>query len=251
MRIPSDLAGVPDDAEVPRLVAALPGGDRAEAVWRNGEGGVTFRLPPAAGLPARHAKWQAALTPIDLADEARRLAWAARHAPVPRVVGHVRDDDGEALVTETLEGTSAVLPPWTADPARTARELGAALRRLHDALPVAECPWEWSTAARIARVADASERARLAAADPGPSRLVVCHGDACAPNTLLGEDGRATAHVDLGALGVGEPWADLAVLSMSTVWNYGEGVEDDVYAGYGVAPDRARIAFFRDLWNAG
>ena len=37
---------------------------------------------------------------------------------------------------------------------------------------------------------------------------------------------------------------------MSTVWNYGEGYEGEVYAGYGVDPDPARIAFFRDLWNA-
>ena len=54
---------------------------------------------------------------------------------------------------------------------------------------------------------------------PGPSsahrpridRLVVCHGDACAPNTLLHDDGRFAAHVDLGSLGVADRWADIAV----------------------------------------
>ncbi|WP_156759049.1 hypothetical protein [Microbacterium karelineae] len=55
VRIPSDLAHVPTSVETPALVAALPGGDRAEAVWRNGDGGVTFRLPASGTDPARIA----------------------------------------------------------------------------------------------------------------------------------------------------------------------------------------------------
>jgi hypothetical protein len=58
---------------------------------------------------------------------------------------------------------------------------------------------------------------------PPPDRLVVCHGDSCAPNTLLSEDGRWSAHVDLGRLGVADRWAGLAVAVWSTEWNYGPG----------------------------
>ena len=50
----------------------------------------------------------------------------------------------------------------------------------------------------------------LAADIPPVDRLVVCHGDACAPNTLLTDDGRWSGHVDLGQLGVADRWADLA-----------------------------------------
>ena len=80
--------------------------------------------------------------------------------------------------------------------------------------------------------------------------LVVCHGDACAPNTLVGADGRWVGHVDLGSLGVADRWADLAVASMSLGWNFGPGWEDDLYEAYGVEPDDERIAYHRLLWDA-
>lgn len=61
--------------------------------------------------------------------------------------------------------------------------------------------------------------------EPPPiDRLVVCHEDAWAPNTLTGDDAEWTAHVDLGALGLAHRWADIAVAAMSTEWNYGPGL---------------------------
>jgi len=51
----------------------------------------------------------------------------------------------------------------------------------------------------------------LLAEPPPVDRLVVCHGEACAPNTLVADNGSWSGHVDLGALGVADRWADLAV----------------------------------------
>lgn len=79
---------------------------------------------------------------------------------------------------------------------------------------------------------------------------MVSHGDACCPNTLIGDDGRWLAHVDLALLGTADRWADLAVASMSTEWNYGPGWEDALIEAYGVEPDRERLAYYRELWNA-
>jgi len=78
---------------------------------------------------------------------------------------------------------------------------------------------------------------------------VVFHGDACAPNTLLVDAGEWRAHVDFGSLGVGDRWADLAVMSWSTVWNYGPGWEATVYDAYGVEPDEEKIRYYRLLWT--
>lgn len=237
----------------PRAVATLAAGGSAEAVWRNELGGVTFALAGAAGVD-RYVKWQPLGTTLDLAAEAVRLRWAGRFTPVPDVLALGSDDEGEWLVTAAVPGRSAVDERWLAEPETAARAIGAGLRALHDALPVDACPFDWGVSARLARAegegsGSSDARAALPVAPP-VDRLVVCHGDACAPNTLLGEDGAWTAHVDLGSLGVADRWADLAVATYSLGWNYGPGWDGALLAAYGVAPDDERTAYYRALWDA-
>jgi kanamycin kinase len=213
-------------------------------VWRNELGGLTFRL--GDGNDAQYVKWIATGTPeIDFPAEAERLTWARRWITVPTVVDRSADADGSWLVTAAVPGHSAVDPQWIARPTTAATAIGRGLRAFHEALPVAECPFDWSIERRLSHVS-----ADLGAAPP-IDRLVVCHGDACAPNTLLSDDGTVAAHVDLGSLGVADRWADLAVAAWSTEWNYGPGYDGLVYSGYGVAPDAERIAYYRRLWDAG
>ena len=38
---------------------------------------------------------------------------------------------------------------------------------------------------------------------------MVCHGDACAPNTLLYPDGRWSGHVDFGLLGIADRFGSI------------------------------------------
>ena len=248
------LAGPPvGPVAVPAALVVLADGERPEPVWANEAGGVTFALPASR----RYVKWQPAGSGIDLADEAARLAWAGRFTPVPRLLEAGADDEGQWLVTAALPGRSAVDPRWVASPQVAARAIGEGLRAMHDALPVAECPFDWSVPARLGRADErgsgsSDARARLVAAEPPPEadRLVVCHGDACAPNTLLSDEGRWTGHVDLGALGVADRWADLAVATWSLEWNYGPGLDRVLLDAYGVAPDDERTDFYRRLWDA-
>lgn len=214
-------------------------------MWRNGLGGLTFRGGD------RYFKWQPRNPELTLAAEADRLAWAVSWTPVPEVLELGGDETAEWMVTRALPGENAVSPRWVVRAAEAAFAVGRGLRALHDALPVAACPFDWSVASRVEK---ARARGLVVAAefDNGPAvdQQVVCHGDACCPNTLLDDIGRWSAHVDLGSLGVGDRWADLAVASMSTEWNYGPGWADTVLEGYGVEPDRQRLDFYRRLWNA-
>lgn len=81
-----------------------------------------------------------------------------------------------------------------------------------------------------------------------PSDVVVAHGDACAPNTIVDAEGGWVGHVDLGALGVDDRWADLAIVTWSLDWNYGPGWEPTFYEAYGLDPDPARVTAYRLLW---
>lgn len=231
---------------VPGRVRELASGARLEPVWLNELGGATFRTDDG-----RFIKFGPRNAETSFDGEAARLRWAGRFTPVPRVLELGGDDTDEWLVTAAIPGESAVAPRWVAEPATAVRAVGEGLRSLHDALPVEACPFDWSVDSRIANAAGRGIRVPDSLREAPPvDRAVVCHGDACCPNTLIAEDARWLAHVDLGALGVADRWADIAVASMSTAWNYGEGWEDALIDAYGVAPDRERLAFYRDLWNA-
>ena len=234
-----------ETSPVPARVRDLARGAEVRAVWRNNRGGITYRAGDV------HIKFGPLNDEESMADEAERLTWAARYIRVPEVGAHGADDESEWLVTRTIAGQSAVAPEWITRPEIAARAVGVGLRVLHDGLPVAECPWRWDAEQRRADAVGRGIRLDPRFDDaPAVDRLVVCHADACVPNTLLSDTGDPIAHVDLGRLGVGDRWADIAVAAMSAVWNFGPGWDLAVLDGYGIEPDEARMAYYRDLWNA-
>ena len=265
----SRWAGVPaaDQVPEPAVVVArrLAGAAGIRPVWRNEAGGLTFRIDSD---PAWFLKWSPPGGP-NLGNEAERLGWAGRYATVPQVLEVGADPDGSWLVTAALAGGSAVGPRWLADPVPAVRALGVGLRALHEALPVASCPFSWSAADRVAdaharrhvlepavwhpdhRQLTVVRALQLVSSPPPTDVEVVCHADACAPNTLLANDGTVAGHVDLGRLGVADRWADLAVATWSTVWNYGPGYEELLLTAYGITRDHQRIDYYRLLWDLG
>jgi kanamycin kinase len=243
----------PSPPPVPAVVGRFADGRSVQAVWVNEEGGVTFRVGPAVpGIAGAEFIKVANANTADFTGEARRLRWAASYVPVPPVLGFGLDRTADGtcawLRTAALPGLSAVHPRWLAAPELAVRALGTGLRMLHDRLPVRSCPFDWSVTSRLARLTSAA-RARLG--EPPPvDQLVVCHGDACSPNTLIDDDGRCCGHVDFGDLGVADRWADLAVATLSLGWNYPGRVWDtDFFAAYGIEPDPTRIDYYRRLWQ--
>jgi kanamycin kinase len=206
----------------------------------------------------------------DLLAEADRLVWAGSFTPVPRVLGAGRDGHGSWMLTAAVEvggavATSAIEPQWRSRAERSAIAVGIGLRRFHDALPTDTCPFVRTAETRVAALTAQPFTAGPVGTPPftaGPftapplsapppvDRLVVCHGDATVPNTLLDHVGRFAAHVDVGDLGVADRWSDLAVTTRSVTRRYGPGLEPLVLAAYGVAPDRERTAYYRALWDA-
>lgn len=231
---------------VPILVQEIAAGRAVTPVWINEVGGITFRIEDGRGSDIEFVKTATPQWSGQLAAEAPRLRWAGRYVPVPRIIGA---GDGW-LHTAGMPGRCAVDPWWQARPRLGARAIGTGLRALHDRLPVADCPFDWSVQIRLAELPTPRQ---VGLTDPPPiDRLVVCHGDACAPNTLIDDSGSYRGHVDLGDLGVADRWADLAVATMSLSWNYEPGPwEKELLDAYGVAADSTRIDYYRRLWQAG
>lgn len=216
-------------------------------VWQNEVGGLTGRVE---GDPPRYLKWNPAGSGESLAAEAERLRWIEGAHPVPEVIDLVVADDAELLVTRAVAGRSAVDPRWAGRSGDAVRAIAEGLRALHS-LPSASCPFDWGVGTRIGAAVEAGLSVPRHLADaPAIDRLVICHGDACAPNTLLSDDGRFAANVDLGRLGLADRWADLAVATMSLGWNYDEYDEAEFWDAYRIEPDHERIGYYRALWNA-
>lgn len=235
-------------AEVPPIVAEIAAGGSIRWVWHNELGGTTYRID--RGTDTEYVKWAPDHPEINLQLEAAKLDWAARYVKVPEVLDHGRDSETSAwLRTRAIPASSAVTPRWTQEPLVVARAIGAGLRQLHDRLDVTECPWSWQVVDRAPMITS-DENAALVGEAPPIDRLVVCHGDACSPNTLIADDGRFAAHVDLGNLGVADRWADLAVATKSLSDNYDLAYEDELLDAYGIARDEERISYYRRLWDA-
>lgn len=209
----------------PDHVVELAAGREVTAVWRNDLGGVTFSLGAEEFVkvyPDEHAAM--------LVAEADRMKWAIAFHPVPRVMSA-----GPGwLHTAAIPGLSAVDPDWIRRPRTATRAIAQGLRLLHDSAPVETCPFgapSW--------IPDDAPSADL---------LVVCHGDACAPNTVVADDAQCSGNVDLGDLGVADRWADLAVATMSLGWNYGPGFDAEFFDEYEIEPDDERLGYYRARW---
>jgi len=262
-------AGVPRNPPIPAPVAEQADGQSLRPVWENELGGLTFEV--GSGADRYFVKWAPAASGIDLGAEVARMGWAGAFTPVPRLLEQGADETGSWIAISPVPGDSAVAERWRRNPAAAVKAIGKGLRAMHDSLPVEGCPFSWSSEDRAADARSRAsaglvdpqqwhpvhrsltvDQALAALGDPPPvDKPVVCHGDACAPNTILTDAGTWSGHVDLGALGVADRWADLAVATWSTQWNFGRGWESRLLASYGVQNDPVRTRFYRLLWDLG
>jgi kanamycin kinase len=224
------------DDPVPGVVLDLAGGDPVELAWRNDLGGLTFRIGD------RFVKWNPRRTGIELGRERYRLEWLAGRHPAPRVLAWGHDREAEWLVTGALAGGCAVGDRWRARRSEAIRAIADGLRALH-AVSFDDFPAAWTSDVWVGRTPQSI------GPRPPIDQPVLVHGDACAPNTLISDEGRWTGNVDFGDLAVGDRWADLAVASMSLDWNFGEGHQQEFFDAYGIRPDAERIAWYRALWD--
>jgi len=251
---------------VPVVVLDLADGRHVRPVWVNELGGLTFEV--GTGAARCFVKWAPAGSGLDLVGEAARMAWARPFSLVPEVLAAGEDRSGAWLATAPLRGDSAVADRWKRRPAIAVAAIGAGLRYLHDHAPTRSCAFLWSANDRVStahqRAADGlthpgawhrthqhltlQEAFVILEDPPSVDQLVVCHGDACAPNTII-DEANWSGHVDLGSLGIADRWADLAIATWSTEWNYGPGWDEALLDAYDIEADPDRTAYYRLLWD--
>jgi aminoglycoside phosphotransferase len=209
-------------------VARRYGAEWVEAVTHGCSDAVVHRLvrAPRTDLFLKQA--------TDVDDETARLRWlGGTGIDCPEVV-----DAGPGwLLTVRLPGRDAA-QPWSAtDRPRVLDAMADGLTALH-ALDPQACPFDTRYPAH-----DRTER------------VVVAHGDYCCPNVMIDPTSMGFAGVlDLGWLGVADPYVDLATTVMTLAGDLnpqygGLPAARRVFARYGAAFDDPRIddylAFYR------
>lgn len=247
---------------VPAGLAALVAG----RTWfrdQVGESGCAVHRLVREGDGDLYLKMAGADRLADLVDEMARLRWLSGYLPVPPLHGFGLEAGGGWLLTGRLPGRTAY-QLLEEDPAAApvlAASLARFLRRLH-AIPVERCPFNADSALRLAAAKDRMEAglveedefdaARLGksaravwdemrAAMPAAFDRVVTHGDFSLDNLLV-VDGDVTGCIDLGRVGVADPWQDLAILWHSLA-EFGEEAAAAMLQAYGIALDPAKLDF--------
>ncbi len=157
---------------VPEVVAKLAADRPADLVWRNELGGLTFRIDD------QFVKWNPRRSGIDLEREQLRLVWLSSRHPAPRVIASGCDDEAQWLVTAALPGESAVGDTWRARRPEAIRAIATGLRAIHT-IPIDDFPSHWTSEVWVGRAPDSL------GPRPPLDEVVLVHGDACAPNTLI------------------------------------------------------------------
>jgi aminoglycoside 3'-phosphotransferase I len=229
------------------------GGESGGAVWR------------AGALYLKHGHGRIA---DDIADEFARLRWCAERFPVPKVVQFAAAGDEAWLVTTAMPGLTG--DQWLeqgADVLPIAAAAGRFLRLIH-ALPAEECPFDASHPLRLAHAArnvtaglvdeddfdddhegwtaaDVLAEARSLA--PAERGRVVTHGDWSLGNLLLDDAGAVTGCIDLGRMGLADPYQDLAIM-WQNLDEFGGEAQRAFLDAYGVGEvHERRLRFHRCL----
>lgn len=261
-----DMTQVP--LAIPDPVRAPHRGWQTVLAYAYGPETPTWRLDGPSG-ERRFLKVAPIRRDPGLAAERVRMEWAAGRLPVPAVLDSGTDGKIEWLLTAALPGVDATAPELLSAPISVVPILARGLRAIHET-PANDCPFVFRIPTALARarrrvaagLVDPADDLHpehrhltpkqavevLEATRPGTEDLVLCHGDYCFPNVLI-EGDRVVGYVDLGEMGLADRWWDLAVATWSVTWNAGPGWERLFLESYGIAPDDARIAFYRLLYD--
>jgi aminoglycoside phosphotransferase len=241
---------------------------RAETVVIGASGAQVYRLWDERA-PVSFLKVAPRTGLTTLADDAARLTWLTDRLPTPRVLAYHEDEQHCYLLTSVIPGvdTATLAERPETDIAQLVRLLAVGLRQIH-AVSAADCPFDYRVPREIERVRVRiaqgllDERgfggrwegrtiddlfAELVATTPVDEDLVLTHGDYCLPNILLDGD-NLSGFVDLGRVGVGDRYRDLALARRSLIRNCGAAWVPLLFAEYGVPqPDEAKLTFYELL----
>ncbi len=203
---------------------------------------------------------------FSLLQEKLRLDWLNNRLPVPKVLLFCEDENTDYLLLSEISGKPASDDLLKNDVPRIIKQLVNGLKTIH-ASPIEDCPFDERLDYKIELVRERmlkdlvdetdfdEERQGKNAEDlfkklietkPADEDLVFTHGDYCVPNVIF-KDGKLSGFVDWGNAGIADKYHDIALLTRSVSYNFGDEWTKSVFEIYGIEPDWEKIHFYRLL----
>ncbi len=239
---------------------------KLEPVTTGMSGAAVFRATQQGHAP-RYMKVGFDAAAGDMREEIARTQWlAGRGIAVPSVLRVEDRGDSVAVLMAALAGVPADISRLATP--RLIAALAQAVKALH-ALPAADCPFDETLDARLARAQAAvdagaidpaefephnrntapAEMLRRLRAVPPHEDVVVLHGDLTLGNIIVDESG-ACGFIDCGNAGRGDRYTDLALLHADIVAHRGPRAGAGFLAACGVKHwDAAKAQYFLDLYE--
>lgn len=241
----------------------------SDYVWQQNNAGFSsarvFRLGAKDKSPL-YLKMNSRVYEHSLLQEKLKLEWLKNRLPVPEVLLFARDETNEYLLLSAVSGIDAGDDSLKLNISATIKELVGGLKMIHQ-LPIENCPFDERInrkieAARTRMIKglveeddfDKERRGRTAqdlfeellATVPKEEDIVFTHGDYCLPNIIL-DNGKLSGFVDWATAGIADKYQDIALLTRSIQFNFGDNWEETAFEIYGIEPDWKKIRFYRLL----
>ena len=184
----------------------------------------------------------------DSRERVEAMRWLAQRLPVPKVLCWEEEQGMGYLLMERMSGTMACDEIWLRQPKVLVRALAGGLKMLWQQ-ETAGCPRRMNLDKLLVLAEERVIRGEVEVSEAEPETFgeggfrdpeallawlkenrpesvpVLAHGDYCLPNVFL-ENGTVRGFIDVGDMGIGEKWRDIALCWRSLKHNY-----DGTYGG--------------------
>ena len=214
--------------------------------------------------------------------ECTMLAWLDGKVPVPKILFHACENGTDYLLMSKVNGKMSCDKAYMEHPRELVSMLAKALKLLWK-VDVTDCPETWDLKRKLPITKQNVDRNLvdmenvepetfeeqgfknpqelyewLIENQPKEDRMLV-HGDFCLPNIFFADD-EITGFIDIGRMGIGDKWQDIALCYRSLKHNFGGKYTSKIYEDFnpdilfeelGIEPDWDKIKYYillDELW---
>ena len=201
-----------------------------------------------------------------LKGEYERLSWLSSKVSdlVPQIISFESENGVEYLLTESLKGEMLCSDYYLSHPNEGLDIVVDAFKKLYE-IDITDCPFNVALDYKLSLVRSNLDNHLIDEANVDSNilkkygslegiyeflvnnrfheDLCFSHGDISLPN-IFAFDGKLSGFIDLGDAGIADRYFDIAIVTRTLIYNYGEEYAEKFYEKMGIDVDRSKIDYY-------